>query len=166
MEKEKKTDNPSRLTEKEEMFCQLYVNGEIEYVGRHVKCYKEAFQTEERNVSILSRQLLAKPHILIRIKTLTDDLQTETEAVATKLQISETLKAVMEETATTSYKDKFGIKLSPAPLRAVSVNAAKALMDIYPVKHSQNGKVKIEGEGGITFNVIVPTPESKADNET
>lgn len=165
MENEQKSEKPRKLTEEEELFCQLYINGGVEYAGQHVKCYKNAFQTEERNVSIPSRQLLSKPSVIVRIKTLSDEFQTETETVATKLQISETLKAVMEETATSSYTDKFGIKLSPAPLRSVSVNAAKALMDIYPIRHTQGGKLKIEGEGGVTFNVIVPSPKSKAENE-
>ncbi|MDC1812101.1 hypothetical protein POZ03_16705 [Bacteroides uniformis] len=165
MENEQKSEKPKKLTDEEELFCQLYINGGVEYAGQHVKCYKYAFQIEEQNVSIPSRQLLSKPSITTRIKILSDKLQSETETVATKLQISETLKAVMEETATSSYTDKFGVKLSPAPLRSVSVNAAKALMDIYPIKHTQSSKLKIEGEGGVTFNVIVPSPEPNVENE-
>ena len=64
----------------------------------------------------------------------------------------------MEETADSSYTDKFGIKLSPAPLRAVSVNAARTLMDIYPVKHSGESKGKSEANTSVTFNVVVPVP--------
>lgn len=163
MENEQKKEKLKTLTKEEEMFCQLYVNGGIECAGQHVKCYKEAFHYEGEKTSIQSRQLLSQPHIHARIKILADELQTDTETIAIKLQISETLKAVMEETATSSYTDKFGIKLSPAPLRAVSVNAAKALMDIYPIKHAQNGKLKIEGDGGVTFNVIVPAPDFSTD---
>lgn len=166
MENEQKSEKLKKLTEEEELFCQLYINGGVEYAGQYMKCFQNAFQTEEQNISILSRQLLSKPAINTRIKILSDEFQTETETVATKLQISETLKAVMEETATSSYTDKFGVKLSPAPLRSVSVNAAKALMDIYPIKHTQSSKLKIEGEGGVTFNVIVPSPEPKVENET
>ncbi|MCY1134005.1 hypothetical protein OWT79_10385 [Bacteroides fragilis] len=165
MENEQKTEKPKKLTEEEERFCQLYINGSVEYAGQHVKCYKEAFHNHDVNVSILSRQLLSKTSVLARIKVLSDELQTETETIATKLQVSETLKAVMEETATSSYTDKFGVKLSPAPLRSVSVNAAKALMDIYPIKHAQSSKLNIEGEGGITFNVVVPSPEPKIADE-
>lgn len=166
MEIEQKSEKPKKLTEEEELFCQLYINGGVVFAGQRAKCYKEAFHPEERNVSIPSKQLLSKQHILTRIKVLSDELQTETETIATKLQVSETLKAVMEETATSSYTDKFGVKLSPAPLRSVSVNAAKALMDIYPIKHAQSSKLKIEGEGGVTFNVIVPSQEHpQTENE-
>lgn len=108
-----------------------------------------------------ARRLLAKPHILARIKELVEELQQETETLATKLQVAETLKAVMEETSTAKYTDKFGIDLSPAPLRAVSVNAAKALMELYPIRHNQEAKLRIEGESGIVFNVIVPTTTDK-----
>ena len=63
----------------------------------------------------------------------------------------------MEETSNNNYVDRFGNKLSPAPLRAVAVNAAKALMELYPVKHSHETKLRIEGSNaGIVFNVIVP----------
>lgn len=81
----------------------------------------------------------------------------EMEAVALKLQVAETLKTVMAEAATQSYIDRFGVLLSPAPLRAVSVNAAKALMELYPIKHAQESRLRIEGsDGNIIFNVIVP----------
>ena len=90
-----------------------------------------------------------------------------TEAIAVKLQVTETLKSVMEETSTAKYKDKWGMDLSPAPLRAVAVNAAKALMDLYPIKHAQEAKLKIEGGGdnGIIFNVIVPQKENNGEEE-
>ena len=84
--------------------------------------------------------------------------------MATKLQITETLKAVMEETAKAQYTDRFGVDVSPAPLRAVSVNAAKALMDLYPIKHVHESKLRIEGsDGNVIFNVIVPETQNKKD---
>ena len=74
--------------------------------------------------------------------------------------------AVMEETATREYTDRFGIPLSPAPLRAVAVNAAKALMELYPIKHASESRLKIEnGQGGVIFNVIVPQPVSRDEND-
>ena len=56
------------------------------------------------------------------------------------------------------YMDRRGTRLSPAPLRSVAVGASKALMDLYPVKEAQKHELSIggAGEGGITFNVIVP----------
>ena len=88
------------------------------------------------------------------------------ETAAVKLQVTETLKAVMDETATSDYTDRFGVPLSPAPLRAVSVNAAKALMEIFPIKHKEENRLRIEGgDGNVIFNVIVPDNSPK-DEET
>jgi hypothetical protein len=95
----------------------------------------------------------------------TDNRQ-EMETLALKLQLAETLKAVMEETATASYEDRFGVALSPAPLRAVAVNAAKALMELYPVKHIHETRLRIEGAGGsVIFNVLVPETKENANEE-
>ena len=72
----------------------------------------------------------------------------------------------MDETATTDYTDRFGVPLSPAPLRAVSVNAAKALMEIFPIRHKEENRLCIEGsDGNVIFNVIVPQNPSR-DDET
>lgn len=159
--------NELGLTKAESLFCDLYINGGREFAGQHCKCYREAFQDSGSGVSLKSRRLLGKPHISERIKKLSEQQQTDTEAIAVKLQVTETLKAVMEETSTAKYKDKWGMDLSPAPLRAVAVNAAKALMDLYPIKHAQEAKLKLEGGGdnGIIFNVIVPQKENNGEEE-
>lgn len=150
-----------RLTEAEDEFCNLYVCGGSKYAGQADKCYLEVFGEKVKYISMAARRLLAKPHILARIKELVEEVRQETETLATKLQVAETLKAVMEETSTAKYTDKFGIDLSPAPLRAVSVNAAKALMEMYPIRHNQEAKLRIEGENGVIFNVIVPAATDK-----
>ena len=94
---------------------------------------------------------------MARVKEMISTEQYEMETAAVKLQVGETLKAVMAEAATQNYLDRFGAPLSPAPLRAVSVNAAKALMELYPIKHAQESRLRIEGsDGNIVFNVIVP----------
>lgn len=145
------------LTPKEEEFCQLYVRGGAEYAGQQAKCFREIFGQDGRNVYAASHRLITDPRIQARVKEMTASAQFEAETIAVKLQVAETLKAVMEETATREYTDRFGIPLSPAPLRAVAVNAAKALMDIYPIKHASESRLKIEnGQGGVIFNVIVP----------
>jgi len=152
------------LNEQEEQFCNLYVFGDSEYAGQHVSCYSEVYGENDINISVASRKFLKQAHIQIRIKELAKEIQGETETLAVKLQIAETLKSVMKETSTAEYSDKFGNSLSPAPLRAVSVNAAKALMDIYPIKNAHEARFRIDGkEGGITFNVIVP--ENNNSNE-
>ena len=165
MDKQPENKNTT-LTESEENFCELYVYGGAEFAGQHVRCYEEIFGEGLRNVSVTSRRLLSQPHIASRIKEMITELQTETETLAVKLQVAETLRAVMEETSTAQFMDKFGVSLSPAPLRAVSVNAAKALMDLYPIKHAQEAKLRIEGsDGGVIFNVIVPETKPKENGD-
>lgn len=150
--KEKETLSPA-----EEYFCQLYICGGMSYAGQVCKCYKEAFGDDYKDVTAQARTLLHEPRITARIKELSEPMCSETEVAALKAQITETLRAVMEETATRNFSDKDGNILSPASLRAVSVNAAKALMELYPVKHIHETRLKIDGsENGIVFNVIVP----------
>ena len=144
------------LTEEETKFCELYVGGGSGFAGDHRKCYEEVFG-KGKNVPIASRLLLGQPHVSARIREMIDSVEFEVETIATRLQVAETLKAVMSETSSAEYTDKFGVPLSPAPLRAVAVNAAKALMELYPIKCSQETKLRIDGgEGGVVFNVIVP----------
>ena len=146
------------LTEQELQFCNLYVNGGLEYAGRPKKCFVEVFGEDTvKNPYASANYLMNKPHVLAHIKALLSSERFEMETMAVKLQVTETLKAIMDETATSDYTDRFGVPLSPAPLRAVAVNAAKALMELYPVKCSQETKLRIDGgEGGVVFNVIVP----------
>jgi len=166
MAKKLSVDNEHILSAQEEQFCELFVYGGSEYAGQHVKCYTEVFAEGSLKVNLLSRKLLAKVEIQSRIRELMKGLQGETENMAIKLQVTETLRAVMEETSTAQFSDKFGIDLSPAPLRAVSVNAAKALMELYPIKHVHEARLKIEGDGGgIVFNVIVPENKQNEPNE-
>lgn len=155
------------LSEQELRFCDLYVNGGLEYAGRPQKCYKEVFgENAVKNPASSAGYLLTKPHVLAHIKEMMSSERYEMETMAVKLQVSETLKAVMDETATTDYTDRFGVPLSPAPLRAVSVNAAKALMEIYPIKHTQESKLRIEGsDGNVIFNVVVPQPATVTHEE-
>lgn len=80
------------------------------------------------------------------------------EAKYMKVFLRENLTSIVEECAGTEYRDRKGTLLSPAALRSVAVNASKALMELYPVKEAQVSKINIDGagEGGITFNVIMP----------
>lgn len=160
---------PKELTEQETMFCDLYVNGGFEYAGRPKKCYVEVFGDKTKNPCAAANYLMKKPHVMAHIKALLSSERFEMETMAVKLQVAETLKAVMDETATTDYTDRFGVPLSPAPLRAVSVNAAKALMEIFPVKHKEENRLRIEGgDGNVIFNVVVPvnTPQDEESGNT
>lgn len=165
MQKEPQED--TTLTEQEEEFCQLYVNGGRQFAGLRDRCFKEVYGEDYRkNVSLCCRRLVAKVPVAARIRELAEALQCETENIAVKLQVAETLRAVMEEAASSNFTDKFGVSLSPAPLRAVAVNAAKALMELYPVKYAHETKLRIEGDNsGVVFNVIVPQSSDHAQEE-
>ena len=154
-----------KLTDAEKEFCELFVDGDKEFAGQAMACYREVFGETKKNLSLAARRLLAKKHIASYISELLEERKIETEAIAVKLQVAETLKSVMAETAKNEYIDKFGMTLSPAPLRAVSVNAAKALMELYPIKPSQEDKKKGDGGGNIIFNVVVPqTPPTHEED--
>jgi len=155
------------LTMQEEEFCQLFVNGGKDFAGQREKCFKEVFGEEYRkNVSLCSRRLLSKPAVADKVKELAEVLQSENESIAMKIQLTETLKSVMQEAATSSFNDRFDVPLSPAPLRAVAVNAAKALMELYPVKHVHESKLRVEGsDGNVIFNVVVPVAPLKNEDE-
>ena len=152
-----------QLSEEELQFCELYVNGGLEFAGRPKKCYVEVFgEKHTKNPNAAANYLMNKPHVLAHIKSLLSSERFEMETMAVKLQVTETLKAVMDETATADFTDRFGVPLSAAPLRAVSVNAANALMDIFPIKHKEESRLRIEGgDGNVIFNVIVPTNPSQ-----
>lgn len=155
------------LTAEQEQFCQLYVCGGMKFAGQLSKCYKEVFGEDYRDVNLDARRLVREPLVMARIKELSVAMTSETESIAVKMQITETLRSILEETASDNFTDRFGSRLSPAPLRAVAVNAAKALMELYPIKHAHETKLKIEGtDGGVVFNVIVPANRNDdADTE-
>ncbi len=144
-----------KLTDKEIRFCELFVDGDKDFAGRAEACYTEVFGEKQYGI-IAARQLLAKAHIKAHIKQLIEDKDTESEVIAIRLQVAETLRSIMSEAAKGEYIDRFGVPMSPAPLRAVSVNAAKALMDIFPISNAQTQTIKNEGSGNIIFNVVVP----------
>ena len=125
------TQQNMELTAQEEAFCDLYVHGGMEFAGQILKCYRKIFGgTASMRDSAQARSLLLQPRMMARVKEMISTEQYEMETAAVKLQVGEPLKTVMAEAATQNYLDRFGAPLSPAPLRAVSVNAAKALMEL------------------------------------
>lgn len=154
--------NNTNLTEQEILFCDLYAHGEAPYGGDATKCYQEVFNDRTNRAKSHATRLLARPEIQNYLKSL-DELTYE-EAKYMKTFIRENLLSIIRECSTATYRDRKGILQSPAALRSVAVNAIKALMEISPVKESQVSKLSIEssGEGGITFNVIMPD-QSKTD---
>ena len=51
---------------------------------------------------------------MARIRELGTEMISETESIAVKMQISRTLRNILEETATGIYRDRFG---NPSPQR-------------------------------------------------
>ena len=157
-------ERPAPLTAAQERFCQLYVCGGVRYAGQMEKCYKEAFGGRKGEEA--ARRLTRNPAVMARIRELGAEMISETESIAVKMQISQTLRAILRETSTDIYRDRFGNPLSPAPMRAVAVNAAKALMEMYPIKNSVETKLRIEGDdNNIVFNVIVPRIDHATSDE-
>lgn len=151
------------LTNEEQLFCELFVNGAAPYTGNALKCYQEVFHSSDIKDSLKAKKLLARQEIKDCMEKL-EEFNAQ-EAVHMRKYLAADLKAIIEETSTAVYKDRRGTELSPAPLRSVAVSAIKALMDLYPVKAVQESKLSIEGggENGVIFNVIVPEQKPKDD---
>lgn len=146
-----------QITEQEKLFCELFVNGTAPYAGNAVKCYSEVFKDEAINVSHRAKVFMRRPYIKAYLSEL-EEMSAE-EAKDMKRYLTQNLMRILDETSTEQFYDRNGTALSVAPLRSVAVSAAKALMDMYPVKEAQVNKLNIEGsngEAGITINVIVP----------
>lgn len=152
-----------KLTDQEKTFCELYVNGCDPFCGNAQKCYEEAFVISSHTSKGKAKRLLAQKHIQDYISEIDSLGYNENEFL--KKRLTEKLLHIIDETSTAEYYDRRGTKLSPAPLRSVAVQATKALMEIHPIKEAQVNKLNIEGagEGGVVFNVIVPSPKQDKD---
>lgn len=156
-----------KLTEQEIDFCNLFIYGGFGVAGDMNVCYREAFGLESKRDA---RIIASNPNVKERIKELIEEFKTneENQAFAMQIQITDTLQKVMKETSTDIYRTSKGHAISPAPLRAVAVNSAKSLADIYIKKPSQSHDVNLSagGEGGLKLNIIVPqsvVPDDQKD---
>ena len=143
----------TQLTEQEKYFCNLYVHGDAPYCGNASECYKEALG-KTKKTKLEAMMLLGKPHIQGYIEELNG--YNFEENMFLKKRLTANLLKIMDETSKAEYVDRRGTKLSPAPLRSVAVQAAKALMELHPIKEANKLSIESEGDGGIVFNVIVP----------
>ena len=77
------------LTEKEELFCQLFSNGGKRFAGNQVETYKQVFGDKENNkLMIESNKLLTSPAVTSRIKDImTNKMENESYA---KVRVLET----------------------------------------------------------------------------
>ena len=145
------------LKDKEKMFCELFVNGTAPYVGDAVKCFIGAGLGKENDILVghHCKELLSRQDIKDYIEQL--ESMSQEEAKDVKRFLTSNLKNIISETSSGYYTDRWGNPISPAGLRGVAVSAAKALMELYPVKEAQVNKLDINGDdGNIVFNVIVP----------
>ena len=157
------------ITTKEKRFCDYYIKGSAPYAGDAALCYLKIFTPEvsEPNenqlteANIAAKALLCKEEIKEYLEELVASSADDNESL--KRYVTESLKAILRETSSAQYRDRRGTVLSPAPLRSVAVQAAKALMELHPIKAAQSHNLNIngDGDGGITFNVIVPNQQSK-----
>lgn len=143
------------ITENEICFCELYVNGVAPYAGNAMKCYTDVFKSHGSQTRTAAMRLLSEPHIQAYIAEL--EAMNAFDAKRKREYIARHLENIIEETSTNDYYDRKGTKLSPAAMRSVSVQAMKLYAELYPVKEAQVNKLSIDnGEGGVTFNLIVP----------
>lgn len=150
------------LTKDEIAFCELYTNGTATYAGNAIKCYQEVFNDHSKTAGIKAKRLLADQRIQEYLKQLEELTVDETKAI--KRFLTTNLMSIISESSTSQFLDRFGTKLSPAPLRSVAVSASKALMEMYPVKEAQRVNLETDGEG-IVFNVVVPEKNNQDQDQ-
>lgn len=155
------------VTPQEEEFCQLFCNGTRPYVGNATKCYQTVFgATSKADEAIKANLLLASPSVSARV----NELMTKRveDAAFLKMRVITTLTGIMDEMSTDTISDRFGVRLSSAPMRAVAVNAAREIGSILgwhkgeqnvnfgSKEEKKKEAIHIEGGSNVTFNVIVP----------
>lgn len=158
--------NPSpSLTDQDKEFCEKFVLGKAPFKGDVVLCYASVFNDKTERVYVTAYTYLHRDDIQEYVEQLR-----ELEKVApddVKSKITQTLVKIMDETSTAIYTNRQGRAMSPAPLRAVGVQAAKALMDIHPIKVVHESKVELTGENGsgVVINVVAPQSTTPSEDE-
>lgn len=166
-------EKENNLTELEKKFCLIYVAGPVPYVGNEVRCYQLVFNESttipkgeaEIELSIEANELMGKEEVKEYIDKL--NAANMVNAASLRPRLTQTLLKIMEECSSSTYEDKFGTPISPAALRAVAVNAASKLTEMYGIKEDIAHTVNFSGANGdgITFNLIAPQPAPKAEDE-
>lgn len=152
----------AKLTEEEKLFCELYANGDAPFAGNATRCYEEAFGKPGGNVRSKALRFLAREDVHEYLNEL--EKLTFEEAKYMKKFLTQNLTKIVEECSSKEYINKKGVPVSPAPLRSVSVSAAKALMEMYPVKEAQRVNLESDNGTGITFNVIMPEKPKESES--
>ena len=155
------------ITPEEAKFCLLYVNAPAPMSGDPRRCYKAVYGSSIDDAEAQARalELMSQEHIKARLDELI--AKNTFDTVSLKHKLTATLLKITDECADCKTIDRFGHEVSPAPLRAVAVNAVKTLNDMYGIKEDIAHKVTLEGGdgNGIVFNINVPTQTNKEEEE-
>lgn len=161
----------TKLSDKEQKFCLIYTNGPAPYNGNEVRCWQLVFNgsttlprgEEEVEIALDASKFIQRDDVKEYIDSI--NALSIVNASTLRPRITQTLLKIMDECSTAQYKDRWGIKIQPAAMRAVAVNAASKLTDMYGIKEDIAHKIQIEGSDGdgITFNLIAPQPTKKDD---
>lgn len=161
----------TKLSDKEQKFCLIYTNGPAPYNGNKVRCWQLVFNgsttlprgEEEVEIALDASKFMQRDDVKEYIDSI--NALSIVNASTLRPRITQTLLKIMDECSTAQYEDRWGIKIQPAAMRAVAVNAASKLTDMYGIKEDIAHKIQIEGSDGdgITFNLIAPQPTKKDD---
>lgn len=161
----------TKLSDKEQKFCLIYTNGPAPYNGNEVRCWQLVFNgsttpprdEEEVEIALDASKFMQRDDVKEYIDSI--NALSIVNASTLRPRITQTLLKIMDECSTAQYEDRWGIKIQPAAMRAVAVNAASKLTDMYGIKEDIAHKIQIEGSDGdgITFNLIAPQPTKKDD---
>ncbi len=163
----------ARLTEAEQDFCILLVEGGSGYAGNPEKCYmstigeKEKIAEDDPFIGHYVRETLRREDIQGYINDLraADDPDFDAENIRTYLK--KKLIKIINECSEATYTDRRGTKLSPAPLRSVANNSIKTLIDLTPKlrKEIEDDNDSQGTEKGLVFNVVVPKEPEKTKEQ-
>lgn len=161
----------TKLSDKEQKFCLIYTNGPAPYNGNEVRCWQLVFNgsttlprgEEEVEIALDASKFMQRDDVKEYIDSI--NALSIVNASTLRPRITQTLLKIMDECSTAQYEDRWGVKIQPAAMRAVAVNAASKLTDMYGIKEDIAHKIQIEGGDGdgITFNLIAPQPTKKDD---
>lgn len=159
----------TKLSDKEQKFCLIYTNGPAPYNGNEVRCWQLVFNgsttlprgEEEVEIALDASKFMQRDDVKEYIDSI--NALSIVNASTLRPRITQTLLKIMDECSTAQYEDRWGVKIQPAAMRAVAVNAASKLTDMYGIKEDIAHKIQIEGSDGdgITFNLIAPQPTKK-----
>lgn len=157
-------ENPNVLTPQEAKFCLIYVNAPAPYAGNALKCYRAVFldggENNDIEDSLAASEIMRKKSVKERIEEL-ENLNA-VSAASLRPRLTQNLLKIMDECSQAVYSDRRGTPLSPAALRAVSIQAMKTLNEMYAVKEDIAHKISLEGASGsgVTINIVSPQQAS------